>query len=114
MSVDFTLAAKTRVDKFTAILSIGDVVKFNIDVTAWQEDNDTVTSATWTNVFGTVGITGQQISSGVVSANLSATQSGTAQVSVLLATASGLTKKIWINMRIKDQDVSGDDYGFIS
>jgi hypothetical protein len=111
MSVNFTLTSKTRVDTFKDVLSIGDVVKYSIDCTPWVEDNETITAATWTSLSGSVGISDEANVAGVVSANIAATQAGTSQVSILLETASGLAKKIWLNLRVKDQDVVGDDYG---
>lgn len=111
MSVNFTLTSKTRVDQFKDSLSIGDVVKYAIDTTPWQEDNDTVTSATWTNTGGSVAIASQLVSAGIVSAVLTPNQSGTQLIEILLQTASGLKKKIWLQLKVKDIQYSGDDYG---
>lgn len=111
MSVNFTLTSKTRVDSFNDILSIGDVVNYEIDCTPWVEDNEVITAVTWTNEAGSVGISNQANVAGVVSANITASQAGKAQVSILLQTASGIAKKIWLGLRVKDRDVVGDDYG---
>ena len=111
MSVDFTLTSKTRVDSFKDTLSLNDVIKYQIDCTPWVDDNEAITAATWTCISGSVGISNQTNVAGVVSANISATQAGSAQVAILLQTASGITKKIWLGLRVKDQDVVGDDYG---
>lgn len=111
MSVNFILTSETRVDSFKDVLSLGDVVKYSIDCTPWVEDNEAITGATWTCLSGSVGISNQAVSNGVVSATIAASQAGIAQIAILLATASGLAKKIWLNIRVKDQDVVGDDYG---
>lgn len=111
MSVSFTLTSKTRVDTFKDTLSIGDAESYQIDCTPWQEDNAVITAVTWSCLTGNVSITNQALNAGVISATIGAVQAGTSQVAILLQTASGLAKKIWLNLRVKDQDVVGDDYG---
>ncbi len=112
MPVSFTLTSKTRVDCFKDQMSLGDVTDYEIDCTAWQDDNDTISGAAWSSVDGNVAISNQAVNSGVVSATISAAQAGTARVEVLLQTAGGLAKKIWLQLRIKSQEALGDDYGF--
>lgn len=112
MSVNFTLTSKTRVDSFKDTLSIGDVVNYAIDCSPWVEDNAAITAVTWTVVGGSVGITNQALNGSMVSANIGATQAGTQSISILLQTASGLAKKIWLGLRVKDKEPIGDDYGF--
>lgn len=114
MSVNFTLTSKTRVDQFKDTLSIGDVVNYAIDCSPWVEDNAAITTATWTVEGGSSSITNKVLSGSTVSANIGATQAGTQSISILLQTATGLAKKIWLGLRVKDKDPIGDDYGLNS
>jgi deoxyhypusine synthase len=112
MSVNFTLTSKTRVDQFRDSASLGDVISYSIDCTPWQEDNATITGVTFTALSGAaVSITSPLVASGVVSAILNFTQAGRSLVSILLTTASGLTKKIWLEINVKDVQLPADDYG---
>lgn len=110
MSVDFTLAAKTKVDVFKDIASIGDVQDYNFDCTAWEDDNETITDATWTIESGTASIASESVTSGVVSASLTFSQAGRSVVSVLLETAGSSRKKIWLEVGVKDTYRYTDDY----
>lgn len=111
MSTTFTLTSKTRVDTFKDTVSINDVVRYEFDLTPWQEDNDTVTSVTWTVHEGSVGVSGQALASGVASALLTFTQAGKCLIGILITTANE-KKKIWLSVRAKDlQSDMFDDYG---
>lgn len=112
MSVAFTLAARSRVDTFKDRVSVQDVVEYLIDCTAWQEDNDTITSATWTAESGASGIANAAITAGVISALVTFNQSGKQLISILLNTAAGIKKKIWLEVYVKDQPLEADDYGY--
>jgi len=111
MATTFILPTKTRIDEFTDTVSEGDVTKYSFDCTPWQDDNETITAASWTCIAGAVSITNTLNTAGVVSANIGTNQAGTALITILLQTASGLTKKIWLYLRVKSRLTSGDDYG---
>jgi hypothetical protein len=112
MSVEFTLTSKTRVDQFIDTASIGDATLYKIDCTPWEEDNETITDAVWTPAKGvTVGVTNPTVLDGVLSATLAFTQAGRTLIAILFTTASGLTKKIWLEVNVKDVHLSSDDYG---
>lgn len=111
MSVRFTLTSKTKVDVFRDTASIGDVVKYEFDCTAWQDDNDTITSVTWALESGQASIASQALSSGLVSGIVTLSQSGKALISLLLNTATR-KKKIWLEIGVKDLEMPADDYGF--
>lgn len=114
MSVDFVLATKTKVDAFKDGASIGDVVKYQIDCTPWQDDNSVITSASWTNDGGVSStITNPQLASGVISAYVSFTQSGVSNIKIVLTTATQ-TKTLWLQVKVVDrsQDYVGNDYQY--
>lgn len=108
---NFTLLTKTKTDKFSDIVSIGDILEYQFDCSPWADDNETVTAATWTVENGTVGISSESVSSNHVSATLTFNQAGKALVSILIQTAGGLQKKMWLDIRIKDEQYPADDYG---
>lgn len=114
MATTFSLTAKTRFDMYEDVASIGDAIRYQFDCTAWQEDNANITSATWTVEYGQAAISGQAVSSGVVSALVTFSQAGKSLISILLSTASGEKKKIWLLVLAKDKTEfrSGNDgYG---
>lgn len=111
MTVSFTLTTKTRVDTFVDSASIGDVTKYSFDCSPWAEDNEAITSAVWTIESGEASVSGQAIASNVLSAVLSLSTSGKVLVSVLLSTAGGLAKKLWLEINVRDKKVDSGDYG---
>lgn len=113
MSTSFVLTSKTRFDTFNDTVSIDDAVEYEIDCTPWAEDNDEITSVDWNVEFGQVSISNEAVTDNVVSALLTFTQSGKLLVSILLNTASGQAKKIWLELNAKDRQRMSDDYGFV-
>lgn len=110
MSVQFTLPSKTRIDSFKDRASINDAITYIFDCAAWQEDNSTITSATWVVESGTASISGQTLSSGIVSALVTFSQAGKALISILLNTATQ-KKKMWLEVGVRDMKIAADDYG---
>ena len=114
MTVEFTLATKTKVDAFKGSASIGGTIKYQFDCTPWQDDNDTITAATWTN-DGSSGatISSQTLTSGVASALVSFSQAGITSLKITLTTATR-TKVIWLQIKVVDRSrgAPGDDYQY--
>lgn len=111
MSVRFVLTSKTKVDVFRDTASLNDVIKYEFDLTPWQDDNATVTSVTWTVESGEASIASAALASGVASALVTLNQAGKALISLLINTAS-VKKKIWLEIGVKDLEMPSDDYGF--
>lgn len=114
MTTNFTLATKTKVDSFRDSASIDDVVKYSIDCTPWQEDNDTITGATWTvDGNSSASISNQQLSSGVITAFVTFAQAGVQRIRITLTTATR-TKVLWLETSVKDlsRSSAGDDYEY--
>lgn len=111
MSTTFTVPARAIKDVHNDNVSKGDANTYEFDFTAWQEDNSTITSVTWTVVSGSVSITNETLSSGVASALITFNNEGRALVSVLAETATE-KKKVWLETYAKDMRISSDDYGF--
>lgn len=110
MSVDFTLASKTRNDVFKDQVSINDSTAYNIDCTAWQDDNEAITGSTWVVKKGGCSVENVALSNGVISAQITSPQAGTSLISIALQTASGLGKVIWLEVGVKDMRVYQNDY----
>lgn len=112
MTVSFVLATRTKVDSFKDSASIGDVVRYEIDCTPWQDDNSVITAAAWTNQgSGNADISGATLVAGVISALVGFTQSGIHRVKIVLTTATQ-TKTLWLEVKVKDLDQCGDDYQY--
>lgn len=112
MTTNFTLSAKHTADVFTDEVAIGDAVPYRIDATPWQEDNATITAATWTVESGNVSVSGAALSSGIASALLTFNEVGKNVVSILLTTATA-KKKIFLTIIARDASIryADSDYG---
>lgn len=87
----------------------GDVKKYQIDFSAWAEDNATLTGATWTVESGTVSVSNQSLSSNIATANITATGKGKALVS-LSGTDGTLVKKVYLDLEIINPEEGLSDY----
>lgn len=114
MTVAFTLATRSQVDTFRDRCSINDVVKYEFDITPWQDDNSVVTSVEWTNIgSGNASIASQALVAGKASAFITFTQSGWNKIKIVLNTATQ-KKTMWLKVYVVDHNKSGeagDDYG---
>ena len=115
MSVSFTLASKPSIDVFRDTASEGDTKTYEFDLTAWQEENSTVTDVTWTVEGGTASISNEQLSAGTASALINFSSKTKTLISILITTANE-TKKLWLDVSVKKLTTfsGGDDYGFCS
>lgn len=115
MTVSFTLATKTRNDMFRDNASINDVVKYEFDLTPWQDDNSQILSVDWSNTGGnSAGISGQTLNAGIASALVTFSQSGNTSLKLVITTATQ-KKTIWLKVKVADRsrdNYAGDDYGY--
>jgi hypothetical protein len=114
MTTKFTVLNKTIVDRFTDSVSINDVVSYRLDCSPWAYDNADVSSATWVVERGSASVSEEAVALNVVSANVTFSQAGKVLISVTLSTADGLVKKIWLEMLVRGETESADDYGISS
>ena len=110
MTTEIVVSAKNNVARHQVNVSLGDVEPCEIDFRPWQEDNATITSATWTVESGNVAISGEALVSGLASALLTFASAGRSMISVLATTASA-KKKVYLEVYAKDQRLETDDYG---
>lgn len=114
MTTRFTLFSKGKPDTFKDNASINDVVEYEFDCTAWEQDNSTITGATITVESGSATISNNAVSSGVLTFLANFSQVGNALISILLTTARE-QKKIWLHAKVKDPESEyTDDYGICS
>lgn len=113
MATTFTLPSKTTFDVFTDVPSLGDIVTYSIDCSAWEDDNSTISSATWTVEAGNASVSNQSVLDGVLSALVNFTECGKVLISILVTTATQ-KKKIWLEAYVKDLNRLTDDYGYES
>lgn len=111
MATRFTLPQKPFVDRFTDNVSLGDLVNYEIDCSAWEAANDVIQSAVWTLEHGTATIVDTGETSGVLYARVTYSQSGKVLISILVTTATA-KKKIWLEALVKDVTTQADDYGY--
>jgi hypothetical protein len=110
MSTVYKITARSKKNKFNDVVSINDAVQYEFDFSAWEEDNTTITSVTWTTEQGQAGISGQALASGVASALITFNEQGKALISVLADTGTE-KKKVWLEVNTKDYENNSDDYG---
>lgn len=113
MSTKYKISARSRKNKFVDNVSFKDAVTYEIDFSAWEEDNNTITSVTWTVDYGQVSVSNESLSSGVASALLTFTEQGRNLVSVLADTGTE-KKQIWLEIYAKDYEYEPNDYGIQS
>jgi len=105
MPTNFVVTSKDNPRQQYDEVSKNDSVKYTIDFTPWQDDNDTVTSITWTLESGQASIGTPSTTAAVSSCVISFPQAGRSMISVLATTAT-LTKKYWMNIMAYDEKLS--------
>lgn len=104
MTTRFTLLP--NVDKFTDVVSVGDIVGYEIECSSWG----TVASATSVVESGTAAVSSASVTSNVVSFTGTFVEAGKVLVSLLISSSGGLAKKIWLEVLVKDLESFADDY----
>lgn len=110
MTTNFVVTAKLPTDRIYDVVSKGDTVKYQFDFTPWQEDNDTISSISWTVESGQAAVSNQTFLSGVSTALLAFPEDGRSFITVL-ATTPTVKKKLWLVVEAKDVMLFTDDYG---
>ena len=88
----------------------GAIKTYSFDFSPWAEDNNTVTSITWTNESGQASISGQALANNVATAQVTFAEDGGNLISVLADT--GTEKyKVFLDVLAKDPKRQANDYG---
>ena len=111
MATDFIITSENNPETFNNTMSKGDAVTYSFDFTPWEEDNSTITSATWTVEAGQAAITGKTLTSGVITGLITTAESGGSLIKLIATTATEI-KVIWLDLMAKDLKVlqAGNDY----
>ena len=111
MATDFVITSENNPQLFRAVVSKADATTYSFDFTPWEEDNSTITSATWTVEAGQAAITSKTLSNGIITALITTTESGGSLIK-LVATTAAQIKVVWLDILAKDFKVlqAGNDY----
>ena len=111
MATDFTITSENNPQLFRDTTSKGDAVSYSFDFTPWEEDNNTITSATWTVEVGQAVISNETLTSGILTALITTSESGGSLIK-LVATTGTQIKSIWLDILAQDFKVlqAGNDY----
>jgi len=111
MATDFVITSENNPQLFRDVTSKSDAVTYSFDFTPWEEDNSTITSATWTVEAGQAAITNKTLSSGVITSLITTTESGGSLIKLVVTTATEI-KTVWLDILAKDFKVlqAGNDY----
>jgi len=111
MATDFIITSENNPDLFRDITSKSGAKTYSFDFTPWEEDNSTITSATWTVEAGQAAITSKTLSSGIITSLITTTESGGSLIKLVATTAAEI-KVVWLDILAKDFKVlrAGDDY----
>jgi len=101
MSKNIYVTARQKTSKFYDLVTIGDARTYKIDLSAWADDNNTITSVTWSVSKGQAVISGESLSSNVATALITNTQQGRSLIKVEASTGSEKVV-IWLDIISKD------------
>ena len=112
MAREYTIAANPSFEILQDLAFKGQIKTVSIDLNAWAEDNNTITSATWVVDAGNVSISGEALASNVISAQITANNSGSNMIKITVVTGTE-TFVIYYALTVKDPSVvMNSDYGF--
>ena len=111
MATDFTITSENNPQLFRDVTSKGEARTYSFDFTPWQEDNSTITSATWTVEAGQAAITNKTLTSGIITALVTTNESGGSLIRLIATTATEVTV-VWLDLLAKDFKIlqAGNDY----
>ena len=101
MSKDYYVRAVDNPNIMQDQFNINAKRTYNFDFSPWSEDNNNITSATWTVKTGQASITGQSLSSNVATAQIEGTEEGRSIIEILADTG---TEKYsaYLNLYVRD------------
>jgi len=101
MTRKYHITAEENPNVFKDQFNINGKRSYSLDFSPWAEDNNTLTSVTWTVKTGQASVTSEALSSNVVTANIEATQEGRSIIEILADTG---TEKYsaYLNLYVRD------------
>ena len=111
MATEFVITAEDNPEIFRDNAFKSGATTYSFDFSPWAEDNNTVTTATWTLEAGQATISGEALSSNVATALVTFSQSGGALIK-LVASSSSEIYVTWLDVLAKDpKALTHRDYG---
>jgi len=113
MAKNYVITARYNPQKFKDSQYKDGVETYSFDLSPWAEDNNTVTTATWTVKAGQATVSGQALASNVASAQVTFGSEGGNLIQIKCATGTE-TYVIWLDVLAKDPEMPTDDYSYWS
>jgi len=88
------------------------IYTYSLDFSPWAEDNNTVTTVTWTTKSGQAAISGEALAANVASAQVSLPNEGGNLIQVKAETGAE-TYIVYLDILAKDPQRITDDYGIV-
>lgn len=104
--MEYVVTSAGKPDYFEDRVSVGDVVKYELDFSPWLEGKGSISDTEWTVHSGSVSVDEDDQSALITFSN-----AGKALVSCVVTTSTGEAKKIWLILKAIDRK-GIDDYGF--
>lgn len=112
MATEFYITADNSKQKFEDLTYKGQAKTYSFDFTAWVEDNNDISSVTWTVKSGNAAVSGQSLTSNVASALIGFTDSGRSLIEIK-ATTSSEVMIANLDVVCRDLNATNEDYGMI-
>lgn len=110
MAKEFVVTSENNPDIFRDLDFKGGAKTYSLDFSQWAQENNTVTSATWTTESGQAAISGQALSNNVATALVTFSESGGSLIKIIAD--SGTEKFVtFIDVVSKDPNRIVEDYG---
>lgn len=113
MAKSFVITAKNNLEFFNSIEFIDGAETYSIDFSPWVDDNNTISTITWTLKSGQVTISSKSLNDNVASALLTFSQSGGNLIQIK---ADSGTEIYIAYLSVFAKDLSNtftDDYGMV-
>jgi hypothetical protein len=111
MATKYKITAEQNTERQTLRAKKDEAISFEIDFSPWAEDNDDVSTVTWTVRSGYAESSNTALSSNVASGLVTLSECGRSMIEVKATTASNQVKIVHIETLATDPSLQ-DDYGF--
>ena len=111
MATEFVITADNNQEIYKDVTMKDGAKTYSFDFSPWAEDNNTVTTVTWTVKSGQAAVSGQALASNVATALVTFSQAGKSLIQIKGASATE-TQIAYLDVIAKDPSAKYvDDYG---
>ena len=110
MARSYTVLANRQTQVIKTLAFKDEIEKYSFDLTPWEEDNGTVTTATWTVKSGNVSIGSKTLTANVAAAVLTFSEGGWNLIQLKLTDGTH-TVVVTLQILVKDPNRAISDYG---